>query len=144
MKGSGKLKNVAQSTSLLPLETSVSAQIRSGPGQGQHEQAAADHDPETEERNEYRRPVVFGNAFEPHFSGIETVGVDQAAEGRRQGDREEIAPLRNVRPRQQYFRCRLLIVPSRLDGGHLRGLVTDNVFTVEVPEEHLNRHEHSR
>jgi hypothetical protein len=41
----------------------------------------------------------------------------------------------------QHLGSRLLVVPSSLDRCHLRGLVVNNVFTVEVPEDKLDRNQ---
>jgi hypothetical protein len=62
-------------------------QVATKPGEPQHHQTASHHDPKGEERDDDRRPVLPGDAVESGFRRGETVGIDQAAERRRQSDR---------------------------------------------------------
>ena len=57
-------------------------------------------------------------------------------------DREEVPPVRDVRPGEQHLGSRLLVVPPGFDRCHLRGLVVNDIFTVEVPEDELEWQEH--
>src|SRR3984893_5361205 len=115
MKGSGNLKKVSQSSGRLYAR--LVTQIATDPGERQHHQTASHHDPESEEREDHRRPVLLRDAVEPCFRSGETVGIDQAAEGRGQRDREKVAPVLHVGPGEQHFRAWLLLVPASLDGG---------------------------
>jgi hypothetical protein len=111
-------------------------------GKRQHGQSTADHDPEREEWNGDRRPILPRDAVETDFPRDEAVRVDQAAEGRRQRDRVEVPPVLYVRPRDQHLGSRLLVVPARLDRSHLGGLMLTNIPTIEMSEEELNWDKH--
>src|SRR5580704_15210423 len=124
------------------LEASFDAQIRSDPGEQQHDETAANHHSKREKRNDYWRPILGWDAIQPHFSRRRTVGVNYAAPRWGKRDREEIAPVLYVRPREEDLRGRLLIVPSRLDRSHLRRLMVNHIFPVQMSEEELDRHEH--
>ena len=74
-----------------------------------------------------------GKLFSPTSFGGETLLIDQAAERRRQRDRETVALVRHVGPGDQHFGARLLIVPARLDRGHLGRLILMDIVTVRWP-----------
>ncbi len=78
-------------------------QIAAEPGEPQHHQTTSHHDAEREEGDEHRRPVLRRDTVKACLSGGETVGIDQAAEGRWQPDREKVAPMLDVWPGEQHF-----------------------------------------
>jgi hypothetical protein len=123
--GSGKLRKVSQSSGRLYARRCLSH-----------------HNPEGEERDQHRRPVLRRDAVEPGLRGSETVGIDQAAERRRQRDRKAISPVLHVGPGEQHFGARFLIVPATLDRGHLGRLIAVDIFATEVTEQKLRRHQH--
>src|SRR5215472_16971996 len=107
------------------------------PGSRQHDQAHAHHNPEGEEWDYYRRPILRWNALEPYLCRREAIRVDQAPKRRRQCDREEVSPVLDIRPGEQHLGSRLLIVPAGLDRRDFRRLVVNDIFAVEVSEHEL-------
>src|SRR5258707_2710466 len=56
------------------------AQVGPEPGKCQHDQSTTDHDPEREERDDYRRAVLWWKVGQADFLGGEAHAPDQAAE----------------------------------------------------------------
>ena len=123
-------------------DASFDAQIRSDPGEQQHEETAANHHPKREERNDRWGPILQRDTVHSDLSSGHAVGVNQAAEGRGKRNRKEVSLVPYVWPGEQDLRRRLLIVPARLDRGHLRRLAVNYIFPIQVPEKELDRHEH--
>src|SRR5580704_6212696 len=101
--------------------------IATEPSEPQHNQTASHHDPEGEERDDHRRPVLWRNAVQTRLRRGQAVSVNQAAERWWQRNCEQIAPVLDIRPGEQYFGSRLLIVPASFDRGHLRRLIRVDV-----------------
>src|ERR1700737_4445187 len=56
----------------------------------------------------------------------------------------EVPSVLDVGPRHQHFGSRLLVVPARLNCGHLGGLISAHIPTIEMAEQDLDRDKHGR
>src|SRR6516162_5526214 len=125
------------------LDTPLVDQIRSDPGDQQHDQPAADHYSKREEGNDHWRPVLRREIGQPDLLGGEAHAPYQAAENR---DRDLIVIgfRRRVGEGDQDLACRLLTMPTALDGGEFNGLIVMDIIAVEVSEEALDQQQHRR
>src|ERR1700722_2895564 len=73
------------------LQSIVEREPKADPREKQHDDAAAHHDAEGKEGNPDWWPILGRNAVKTPLSRAQTVGINQAAEGRRQRDCEAIA-----------------------------------------------------
>ena len=110
----GSCRKIAHSSAALPLDAAPCGEPAAVPGERQHQQAAADHDPEGEERDHHRRPVGLAESrsARPPWSSASSMPIRLPSIGDRQ--LIMVGLLRLVGQRDQHFGRRLLVVPSCL------------------------------
>jgi hypothetical protein len=78
-EGQGKAQEGEPQEGPVLLEAALAAQVRSDPGERQHEQTAPDHDSEGNEGNDHRRPVCAREVGQSDLFGVKAQAPDQTA-----------------------------------------------------------------
>ena len=125
------------------LEAALDAEIGPKPGEEQHRHPAADHDPEREERDEHRRPVLRRKIGQADFLRREAHAGDQAAQDRN-ADGEAVRLGRGIGDGDQHLARRLLVAPAPFDRREFRGLIVMDEVAGEMTEKELRRNEDGR
>jgi len=122
------------------LDAALDAEMGSEPGKEQHYDAAADHDPEREERDEHRRPVPRRKVGQADFLRRQAHAGDQAAQ-KRNADSELVRLRCCIGDGDEDLAGGLLVAPAALDCRKLRRLIVMDEVAGEMTEKELRRNE---
>ena len=120
-------------------QTAAAAQHPADGDECEHQQADADHDPEREEHDRHRGPLINGELLQTTHRPVERMGQDEAAEIRHV-DRVPVPLGGLIGNRKQGQRHAGSGLPPRFDRRDLGRLVLARIETVLVPNDHLQRH----